>query len=120
MRIQTEDFTDVALASEDTDDHDDHTAHDDHHDHGDEEDGEDEKKDVEDGHGDGKSCQVMKVTKERSCLVVNRVILCVIKKRICDVSPLASFFRRSLIIWPDFLLFRKLPHAKKIGTRMMG
>ena len=24
----------------------------------------------------------MKVTKERSCLVVNRVILCVIKKRI--------------------------------------
>ena len=41
MRIQTEDFTDVALASEDTDDH---TAHDDHHDHGDEEDGEDEKK----------------------------------------------------------------------------
>ena len=34
----------------------------------------------------------MKVTKERSCLVVNRVILCVIKiQRICDVSPLAFF-----------------------------
>ena len=55
----------------------------------------------------------MKVTKERSCLVVNRVILCVIKKRICDVSPLASFFRRSLIIWPD----RQKPTFQETTTR---
>ena len=56
----------------------------------------------------------MKVTKERSCLVVNRVILCVIKiQRICDVSPLASFFRRSLIIWPD----RQKPTFQETTTR---
>ena len=64
----------------------------------------------------------MKVTKERSCLVVNRVILCVIKKRIVT-------FRLWLLFSGDLwsygqtaksLLFRKLPHAKKIGTRMMG
>ena len=42
----------------------------------------------------------MKVTKERSCLVVNRVIL-------------ASFFRRSLIIWPD----RQKPTFQETTTR---